>query len=668
MTSHGMTAEKLLSLRRVEALQASPCGSWVAVEVKRLSTDGSKYISDLWRVSMDPRGPAPTQLTQGTSQDRSPRFFPDGSLAFLSDRKTLADSAAEAAGKRSQIFVFPAAGGEPYPITDEPLGVRDFLIATGNGQIVALAPVLPDVAESDQRSLADDRREKGPSARLYTSSPVRYWDHWLPATRLHAIAYDAAQGSLYTRRDLTPDAGDEHREPEWDICADGTSVVITHRSQGEDGADEVALGLIDVSAGTARLLIEGSGAIFGSPRFSPDGDRIAFSRSQRFSSKCPRHGIMIATVETGDARPIAPDWDREGRPCAWSPDAQSLIACAEDSGFLPVFRVDLSSGSVIRMTATHKGGSHSGVQLVGSERLIGIRSRLHHPPEPFRLDIAPAAEPVLLANLSGFSEAEGKALADWQSMLTKTEQGESVQSFLLRPTGSSAPSPNLLCIHGGPMSSWTDGWHWRWNPLVAVSAGYAVTLPNPRGSTGFGYSFKAGIWGNVWGAQCYRDLIAVQDEIEARSDIDADRSAAMGGSFGGYMTNWIGGQTDRFKALVTHASLYDLSAFWGASDASRWFTLQLAGSPVQDDDIFCRYSPHRFVNQWKTPAFVIHGEKDYRVPIGEGLALFEALQSRGVASELLVFPDENHWILKPRNAQVWYEEVLRFLGKYLMPA
>ena len=242
-----------------------------------------------------------------------------------------------------------------------------------------------------------------------------------------------------------------------------------------------------------------------------------------------------------------------------------------------------------------------------------------------------------------------------------------METLLLKPAVTAEKPPTLLWIHGGPIMASGDGWHWRWNPLIPVAAGYAVALPNPRGSTGYGQAFIEGIWRNRYGAECYEDLMAVTDALEARPDLDETRIAAMGGSFGGYMSNWIGGSTDRFRALVTHASLFDFRAFYGVTDLPAFWALELDGTPYADPDAFERYSPHTRVHKWKTPTLVIHGERDYRVPLGEGLALFEALQLHGVDSELLVFPDENHWILKPRNAEVWYGTVLGFLDEHLAP-
>jgi dipeptidyl aminopeptidase/acylaminoacyl peptidase len=240
--------------------------------------------------------------------------------------------------------------------------------------------------------------------------------------------------------------------------------------------------------------------------------------------------------------------------------------------------------------------------------------------------------------------------------------GVPVQYRLLLPKGK-GPFPTLFWIHGGPIGAFADGWHWRWNPLVFVSQGYAVVLPNPRGSTGFGFDYISGIWGNVWGDGCYRDLMKVADAVEARDDIGP--MAAMGGSFGGYMSNWIGGNTTRFRCIVTHASIFSCWTFHGTTDHPAWWALEMQSTPYSDPEHHDRYSPQRFVQNWKSPTLVIHGEKDYRCPISEGIALFEALQLHRVESELLVFPDEGHWIMRPKNIVSWYTSIADFMGRYL---
>ena len=202
-----------------------------------------------------------------------------------------------------------------------------------------------------------------------------------------------------------------------------------------------------------------------------------------------------------------------------------------------------------------------------------------------------------------------------------------MQYFVVKPKNAQGRLPTLLWIHGGPIGMTARSWHWRWNPMLAVAQGYAVVQPNPRGSTGFGEPFVQGIWGNVWGDQCYKDLMAVTDAVATRPDVDPNRIMAMGGSFSGCMTNWIGTQTQRFKCLITHACVTTMAQFTGTTDHPAWWYLEMGGEdPYADPSAYDRYAPIRHIKQWKTPALIIHGEKDYRCPIGEGLNLFEALQ------------------------------------------
>jgi dipeptidyl aminopeptidase/acylaminoacyl peptidase len=315
------------------------------------------------------------------------------------------------------------------------------------------------------------------------------------------------------------------------------------------------------------------------------------------------------------------------------------------------------------LTSRAAGGTHSNLVTVDAERAACIRSTLLDAPECHIVALGTASTPKPLARLSGFTP--GSAWAEVEHIETRSTDGSMIHSVITRPKGASK-APTLLWIHGGPIGMSGDGWHWRWNALLAAAQGYVVVQPNPRGSTGFGQPFVQGIWGNVWGKQCYEDLMAVTDAIEQRPEVDAKRVMAMGGSFGGYMTNWIGTQTQRFKCLITHASIVTMGQFTGTTDHPAWWYLEMGGEdPYANPEQYDRYAPIRHIKQWKTPVLIIHGELDYRCPIGEGLNLFEALQYHGVDSELVIFPDENHWILKPRNIVAWYENVLGFLGRHM---
>jgi dipeptidyl aminopeptidase/acylaminoacyl peptidase len=293
---------------------------------------------------------------------------------------------------------------------------------------------------------------------------------------------------------------------------------------------------------------------------------------------------------------------------------------------------------------------------------VALRSSLVSPPEVLHFPINSALQNLPCAKLSGFNPDCINVSLETQSAISSDQHP--VQYWLIRPAQTVQPAPVLLWIHGGPMSAWQDEWHWRWNAMVAVAQGYALVLPNPRGSTGFGQAFTDGVWRNTWGQQCYEDILAVLDHIAPRSDLDVQRMAAMGGSFGGYMINWLATQTTRFKCLISHAGIYSMSSMAGVTDHPAFWYLAMDGEPYSDPAWFDRYSPSRGVGKWRTPTLIIHGERDYRVPISEALALFEALQYHHVDSELLVFPDENHWICKPNNIKPWYQSVFDFLQRH----
>ena len=652
-----------ITLKRVSAIAASPDGTWLAVAVQRLDHDGAKYVSDLWKVPTD--GSPPTQLTRGDTQDTAPCFRHDGALGFLSNRQPNEFKPDEDADKRMQVWVLPASGGEPQQLTDEPLGVEAFQFAKSAARLVLLAPVIPHVAHDKQRETAAERAKQGPSVRRYTQQPVRHWDHWLHENvdlpNTHVIAY-AADGT--NRVDLTPTAQREFAiEPQLDVSTDGTLVAVTRQTPGADRELDTTILLIDIASTKHTVFGAGTNVSNEPVYFSPDSTRLATVRSFRSPQAVMRPTLTLIDIASGTERELAKEWDRWPYLAAWSNDGQRLIITADDKGHTPVFTIDAASGAVQRITSLANGGAHTNIAVLADGRLAGIRSTLLDAPECFVVDTAPHATPRPLARVSGFTPADW---ADVESCTALSTDGMPIQFFFVKPKGATTRLPTLLWIHGGPIGMDVDGWHWRWNPLLMVAQGYAVVLPNPRGSTGFGQDFIQGIWGNVWGDQCYKDLMCVTDALATRADVDPQRIMAMGGSFGGYMTNWIGTQTDRFRCLITHASIFTMAQFTGVTDHPAWWYIEMGGEdPYADPARFERYAPVRYIKQWKTPTLIIHGERDYRCPISEGLNLFEALQYHKVPSELLIFPDENHWILKPKNVVVWYEAVLDFLARHM---
>ncbi len=657
------TVEQHINLKRVSGVAPSPDGRWLAVAVQRLDRDGAKYVSDLWKVPCD--GSAPVQLTRGDSKDTAPCFRADGALGFMSNRQPNEVKPDEDAEKRMQVWILPAAGGEPQQITDEPLGVDGFRFARRAERLIVLAPVLSGVEHDKQRETATERRKKGSSARHFRGQPVRHWDHWLhenedlPCT--HVISY-AADGTK--RSDLTPAVKRELAvEPTFDVAADGRTVAVTWQTPGADREIDTSIVLIDIETKQTRTFGAAENTNNDSPLFAPDGRTLAVIRITRSPKIVFRPTLTLIDVATGALRELATDFDAWPNLGDWTADGRQIVFTADLAGQVPVFSVDIASGKADRLSAARSGGSHSDLQVLADGRIAGIRSTFLEPPEAFVMTAKPESPPQTLARLSGLEYPDW---AEVESCTANSTDGSEIQYFVMKPKGAKEKLPALLWIHGGPIGMTSDAWHWRWNPLLAVAQGYAVVQPNPRGSTGFGQAFVQGIWGNVWGDQCYKDLMAVTDAVEKRPDVDAGRVMAMGGSFGGYMTNWIGTQTERFKCLITHASILTMAQFTGTTDHPAWWYLEMGGEdPYADPASYDRYAPIRHIKQWKTPTLIIHGELDYRCPIGEALNLFEALQYHGVPSEMLIFPDENHWILKPRNIVAWYDTVLGFLDRHL---
>lgn len=660
-TPSHLDASSLVDMRRVNALASHATLPFAVCTVQRLDVDTHTYISDLWRIAID-HPTQPHALTHGPHQDTSPALRSDGALFFLSNRPTNRSGEDDTHQSRSQVFMFSPRGGEPQCVSDEPLGVQAFWLLPDSSCQLALADRLFGVDEDAQRKTAAERTKKGPSALHYTSMPVRNWDHWLPMRAPHIMLRDE-EGTWI---DLTPDAAETYRNARLFPQPGGRFVIIARQSTSpDDRITDTVLDRLDLDTRTISPLHHSPRADFLDGLYSSDGEFFYSMRMQRQDEAYG--GGQLVRINLSDGSLVELDLGIDLIAMLEDISHSHIYFSAEFQGDTPLFAYNLATERTERITCDAAGGTHRSVKLVGPthepQQLIGLRDTFTLPPAPFICDVTPQSSPRPLATLAT-SETLCFDDVEITSHEATSTDGEPVQYWVVKPRDHEGPLPALMWIHGGPIGAWGNQWHWRWNSLIGAKKGYAMVLPNPRGSTGFGQAFLEGIWHNNWGGQCYEDLMAVADAVDARDDIDTTRHFAMGGSFGGYMTNWIGTQTDRFRALINHAGLSDLGAFHGVTDLPAWWANMFGIDPTHERAQFDTYSPLHQVTTWTSPVLIIHGQQDYRVPVGEALMMFEALQREGVESELLIYPDENHWILKPGNILSWYGHVFDFLARH----
>jgi dipeptidyl aminopeptidase/acylaminoacyl peptidase len=652
-----------LGLPRLSGLAVAPDGQRLVTTVALPGADGKKYVTALWEV--DPAGTQPPRrLTRSAPGESQPVFLPDGRLLFTSRRLDPTAAADGPDDELAALWLLPAGGGEARQVLTRPGGLGEVAVASDSGDVVLLAPVLPGAASTEE----DERRRKarkdsGVAAILHERHPVRFWDHDLGPgqSRLFAAGQvPTGEGTMQPGRDLTP-VPEGRIDEGITVSGDGRWVAVVWRLEDAPATDRFGVAVLDGATGDRRLLIEEPGISYFAPTLAPDGRSLACIREGMGGwDEAPRRTLWHVDLETGAGRdllPGSPIW--ANRP-VFAPDGSALYFTADEAGHAPVFRLGLPDASLTRLTAS---GAYSDVVVTrAGDAVYALRSTIEEPPTPVRLaPTEPNQAPVRLPSPNPTIQLPGTLT----EVRTDSDDGVALRAWLALPDGASAssPAPLLLFIHGGPMSSW-NAWTWRWNPWPLVAKGYSVLLPDPALSTGYGDEFISRGWGS-WGCRPYTDLMTLTDAACARDDVDETRTGALGGSFGGYMANWIATQTDRFRAIVTHASLWHLDQFFGTTDEPSYWQREF-GDPLTQRERYLAHSPHLRAADIRTPMLVIHGDKDYRVPIGEAMRLWYDLCRFTVPAKFLYFPNENHWVLTPGHSRVWYETVLAFLAQHVL--
>ncbi|MFI5703601.1 prolyl oligopeptidase family serine peptidase [Streptomyces xanthochromogenes] len=652
---HDLTA--FLAIPRVNGLALSPDGKRLVAAVGTLNAEGNACVSGLWE--LDPASVRePRRLTRSRKGESAPAFATDGTLYFLSGRPDGDPAAVEEAEEGSAVWALPEHG-EAILTARHPGGIAGFCLARDTGTLAYSAGLLPGAADAAAHAkLRKDRADAKVTAILYESGPTRYWGSDLGPDEQHTFV--RARGG----HGSPVDAGGQGSvsETETALSPDGTRVAHTRFVHGAvpDRCRTVVV-IADAATGEQLRVIDRDGFVYSAPLFTADGTGLICTRQLLETYETPySYTLVRVDLADGAESELVPDFENWpiGATVSPRPDDATVWFAADELGHSPVFRRD-PDGTVTRLTAT---GTYTSLCVAPDGRtLYALRSGVDSPPTPVRLDAAaPDQEPVALKAPGGVGRLPGTLT----EVHTVADDGFPLRSWLVLPEGASAerPAPLIVFPHGGPETSW-NAWTWRWNPWPFAARGYAVLLPDPALSSGYGPRMHERGWGQ-WGGQPYRDLMAATDAAEARPDIDATRTGLAGASYGGYLANRIATLTDRFKAIVSHASLWDLRAFQSETDVSAYFR-RIFGDPLTRPERYEANSPALAADRVRTPVLVVHGGKDYRVPVGQGMALFQDLQRREVPTKFLYFPDEGHWILAPNHARLWYATLLGFLDHHV---
>jgi len=650
----------MLAMDRVSDLMLSADGQWALYNLRSTDLEKNRGTSDVWMVST--AGGEPRRLTSMPGSESGARFAHDGkSVLFLS-----------AQSGSSQVWSVSLEGGEPKQVTQEPLGVDAFQPFPSDARLLLAMEVWheytgPDAVQKSLQKDADVAARKA-SGRLYDSLLFRHWDSWEDGKRSHIFVWQAGAATY----DLVSGFdGDVPTKPfggmeEVTIKPNGAEVVFASLLYTGDAAWAYNTELYHVrleAPGALANITEGNPAWDGNPSYSPDGTQLAYLRMRRPGYESDRRAISVVNAKTFTGRELTIDWDRSPDEIVWSRDGKTLWCTADDLGNKSIFAVDVATGAVRRVLG--KGTNAAPREAQG--KLVYLHDNLKAPVEVYSAGLDGKDTRALTQHNA--KQLAATRMGDFEQFRFLGYRNEPVYGFLVKPVNFDPKQkyPVAFLIHGGPQGSFGDHFHYRWNPQAYAGAGYAAIMIDFHGSTGYGQTFTDTINGD-WGGAPYIDLMKGLDAaLEQYAFLDKDRCVALGASYGGYMINWINGQTDRFRALVCHAGNIDERlAYYDTEEL--WFPeWERGGTPWEVPESYAHHNPIDHVHKWATPTLVIHGANDFRVVDTQGMSTFTALQRRGIPSRFLHFPDENHWILKPANSIQWHQTVLEWMNRWTGP-
>ena len=658
LAARPFTPEELLQTRRCDDVQVSPDGRLAAVTVRQKNLDENRDQKDIWLLPLQPTGPA-RQFTRNGNSEHA-RWSPDGRQLLVV--------------REEQLWLYSLDGGDGRQITTLSTGADGGIFSPDGRWIAFTSDVFPQCKSGGAGSAGDGRspeggalvdacnkeraaaRDKGPRARILDHLFARHWTEWKEGKRTHLFVQSANGGPA---RDVTPFDSDWPAfsvggSEGFQFTPDGTLIVHSKPAPKEAWSTNGDLFLLDRNTGAPRNLTEANRGDDAQPRPSPDGRWLAWTSQARDGYESDQWKLRLQDLKSGHVTTV--DLGDDAGTVLWRRDSKGLVVSVTHAAraFLEAISLD---GKHRRFSEAPAGDDFA---LAPDGTAVAVIAGITRPPEVY--SVKPGAQPV---RVSHFNDAQyaGLDLGSAQDLFVDAQDGAKVHSWIVKPAGLGKRAPLLVLIHGGPQGSWEDAWSMRWNLAAFAARGYVVVATDFHGSTGYGQPFKEEISGD-WGGLAFDDVMRATDAAEKLPFVEPGHTCAAGASFGGYMIDWIAGHTDRFRCLVSHDGVFDTTAMYGSTE-ELWFPeWEFHGPPWQNPELYRKLSPSTYAKNFRTPTLVVQGELDFRVPVEQGFGMFTALQRQGVESRLLYFPDEGHWVLKPKNSRLWYHTVLDWIDAH----
>lgn len=653
---HAITFDDLISLGRIGDFEVSPDGERIAMEVTWFNKEANSSNSDIYLLNL--KNDKLWDFVRNEADDYAPAWAPDGkSIYFVSTRSG-----------RAEIWNIPINGGEAKRISDVPTGTSQPLVSPDGRYIAFTSRVYPGCKDMSCNGKKLDEFKSGKvKARLIDHLMYRHWNRWREGRWSHLFISDT-NGKILAelnqgRTDVPPIALGGERD--YDFSPDSKEICFT---MNPDPVVAVStnndLFIASLPDGKPVDITAENHSNDNNPRYSPNGRYIAYRAQFTPGFESDKYRLVLYDRKSHKKKVLTEKFDYSIEDFVWAPDSKTLYFNTEDRGRISIGKVTVK-GNDARLIIT--GGYDAALRITpDGKSLILARQSVTHPTDLYKASTR-GARIVQLTDINKEVLSSIK-MNPVQEFWYYGADSTRVEGMLVKPPffTEGKKYPVILLIHGGPQGAFGDEFHYRWNAQMFASPGYVVVMLNPRGSTGYGQKFTSEISGD-WGGKCYRDIMKGIDYVYSNYNgfIDTTRVAAAGASFGGYMIDWLEGHTDRFRCMVSHAGVYDLTSMYGATE-ELWFPeWEFKGTPWTNPESYTRWSPSEYAANFKTPCLVVQGEMDFRVPYNQGLEFFTALQRQGVPSKLLFFPDEYHFVVKPLNAELWWKTLHEWFAEYL---